>query len=695
MAKMDELPSEIILNITSYLEPADIVKLQFVSKRYLELARDDTLWREQCFTHSSFLDKLRRRQELISTESEDDSGMRDLAIALATNNGTGDSRLHRARHEARDPKARLNERIRILANWDPSYPTENVKWYDEYIARNAPISTNWLQQPRNRESPSYEHLEVRGWLYIHREVKRVPRWWLHRLMMVPFVSGTSVRMRLEKNVSALTVLLREPYIAVQSGLVEVDLETLQTVNHERYPFSITALSEAKHPVPLTVGTNLSLYLHDSRQRANVGPLNHAEQLDSFSVPSDSANKPFGLKSFLNPEPSSDILNYDRRNFPKLRGTIHSGARLSQIATLPYPFASMDKDLARRGELSIEQVWQAKTRPGKTLIACGEYNTKGSLEMYGLAPDSNLSNISSQFTAGRLQDSTMKNRQNIFQLETLICCQSWDGFTEVRRWNIAHGSDAAPRGIFGTLGDSYMDSGSGDIAIKIQPTDSGLDERPVNENDLVLWTGEKLGLLNFSGKPGFTADSFEETAKTAEEALLDQEERTHAETMRRALEMQANEVSILSRILTIKLEIREVVRGVNGPYILAAQQLNGHCTYGLSSIFRPFDMVRRYLPAQQGIRDAPCDTGTSFQDHISIDSILPSSRVVWGPPAGAAYPPSKFLWNYWHVSLQNTEYSNSRSSIYLACEVLEDSGPVETFWDEDHVSYIFSGHFRMV
>lgn len=128
----------------------------------MELARDDTLWREQCFTHSSFLDKLRRRQELISTESEDDSGMRDLAIALATNNGTGDSRLHRARHEARDPKARLNERIRILANWDPSYPTENVKWYDEYIARNAPISTNWLQQPRNRESPSYEHLEVRG-----------------------------------------------------------------------------------------------------------------------------------------------------------------------------------------------------------------------------------------------------------------------------------------------------------------------------------------------------------------------------------------------------------------------------------------------------------------------------------------------------------------------------------------------------
>ncbi len=49
-----------------------------------------------------------------------------------------------------------------MANWDPSYPNEKVHWYDEYIARNAPISTSWLQQPRNRESPGHEYLEVRG-----------------------------------------------------------------------------------------------------------------------------------------------------------------------------------------------------------------------------------------------------------------------------------------------------------------------------------------------------------------------------------------------------------------------------------------------------------------------------------------------------------------------------------------------------
>merc|ERR1712093_220033 len=67
----------------------------------------------------------------------------------------------------------------------------------------------------------------------------------------------------------------------------------------------------------------------------------------------------------------------------------------------------------------------------------------------------------------------------------------DGFTEARRWYIAHGSVEAPRGIFGTLGDSYMDSGSGDIVIKLANTRNGPDKN-VNEDDLVLWTGEKMG-----------------------------------------------------------------------------------------------------------------------------------------------------------------------------------------------------------
>ena len=178
MARLDTLPSEIILNITNcmffitnrksmlivsvVLDPIEIVMLQHVSKRLLKLGRDDTLWREQCYQASSFLERLRRRRELIFSEPVQEPRFRELARALAGGNGLGDSRLIQPREEARDLKAKSIEKIRIMANWDPSYPDEKVNWYDEYIARNAPISTSWFQQPRSRESPDHEYLEVRG-----------------------------------------------------------------------------------------------------------------------------------------------------------------------------------------------------------------------------------------------------------------------------------------------------------------------------------------------------------------------------------------------------------------------------------------------------------------------------------------------------------------------------------------------------
>ena len=176
----------------------------------------------------------------------------------------------------------------------------------------------------------------------------------------------------------------------------------------------------------------------------------------------------------------------------------------------------------------------------------------------MSPNPLLSTISSNFTAGSLQNSVMKNRQTSSSSKLLSVSNhgtrivvsdgggnlKWlerDGFTEARRWNIAHGSVEAPRGIFGALGDNYMDSGSGDIAIKILNTHDGRMGGPINEDDLVLWTGEKIGLLSFTRKPGFTADSFEETIQTPEQAHTEREERIYQETMRTALERQADEV----------------------------------------------------------------------------------------------------------------------------------------------------------
>lgn len=133
-----------------------------MNKRFLALARDDSLWREQCFNASSFLHNLRRRQELISSEPSQEPRFRDLARALAVGNGLGESRLAQPQEEVTNLAARSLEGARILANWDPSYPDEKVYWYDEYIARNAPISTSWLQQPRHRGTTENEYLEVRG-----------------------------------------------------------------------------------------------------------------------------------------------------------------------------------------------------------------------------------------------------------------------------------------------------------------------------------------------------------------------------------------------------------------------------------------------------------------------------------------------------------------------------------------------------
>lgn len=257
-----------------------------------------------------------------------------------------------------------------------------------------------------------------------------------------------------------------------------------------------------------------------------------------------------------------ILNYDRRYFPKLRGTIHSGARLCSLTSLACPFSALDRDLMRRSELSYQQVQDAKDTPGNTLVACGEYNSKGSLELYGLSSRPETNNISSDSWAGRTHNSTLKNRQTSSSSKLLSVSNhgtrivfsdgggsiKWverDGVTEVRRWNISHGSVDAPRGIFGTAGDSFLHSGSGDIALKILNTKSPVASKTVNVDNLVFWTGDKLGLLSFLPKPGFTAESFEENAKSAEETRREREERMYSEAMRRALVVQADEVRFMT------------------------------------------------------------------------------------------------------------------------------------------------------
>lgn len=316
------------------LPPFEIVNLQYVSRQLLQLCRDDGLWREESFQASLFLEKIRRRRNLV-TDTTEDPRFTDLARALAHNNGQNHSRLQRSPEEASDSKAQSKEKIRLRANWDPSFPKEKVNWYDEYIARNAPISTSWFEQPRNRDSAEKEYLEVRGMAIYTPEPGTT-------LVVAPLddgsialwaLSGTNFRkgsivarsksgllsvnadghnpsrefsQMISTGVNeciAVDSARKRAYIAVQSWLVEIDLERLVSVAVESFPFPITALSEAKHPIPLTVGTSFSLHLYDSRIRWTGQSLSHFERVESQLHP----RKPTGLnfRSLINPEPSPE------------------------------------------------------------------------------------------------------------------------------------------------------------------------------------------------------------------------------------------------------------------------------------------------------------------------------------------------------------------------------------------------------
>lgn len=346
-------------------------------------------------------------------------------------------------------------------------------------------------------------------------------------------------------------------------------------------------------MPLTVGTSLGIHLHDYRSRKPS--LNDAgEVIDGFDRMEAKDFYERSLRHIFDDEPLppyaplsqpgplsilhlqapgqeaelsddiyvagrfSNILHYDRRKFPSIRGSIHSGARLCSMTSLPYPFSTLDSELRRKGELSLEQVEASKSvAGGRTLIACGEYNTKGSLEIYGLSPGE----LAHRGAPGGLQNSIFKNRQTSSQSKLLSVVNhgsriafsdgsgyiKWferDGFTEVRRCKIGR-SERAPQGpsIFASM------PGSDDLARKLLPTRAGAQASNGRgtDNDLLFWTGDKLGLVTFSARPGFMAEDFEERAPDAEALARESEVRAYNERMRLALERQADDVRFVRNL----------------------------------------------------------------------------------------------------------------------------------------------------
>ncbi|KAK3935916.1 hypothetical protein QBC46DRAFT_270696 [Diplogelasinospora grovesii] len=640
-----KLPQEILLHIISFLEPSHITNLQLVSRNFRQLARDNSFWRLRCLQESLFLEALDRRRLLrLAADAQPRDPFLQCASTLSSSNNNAASLGYDGDHD-RDRRLNLHtptsgpshesrerERIRIMANWDPSFPSEQVSWYDEYIQRHAPIAINWFQHAHDRERSRYaDYVEARGvalyrpdnpgeqedadietvlavsplddggvclWDVNGTRGKRKRGAVLAKSKPgILFIDGPGAdNSRRSKRVdSGVTECVsvdsrrHRAFFAVQSHLIEVDLQTLAVVDCESFPWSITALSAASPTVPLTVGTSFGIHLHDYRSRTPFRD-DRYEMIDDFDrmaakhfyerslrhIFDDQPLPPYaplaqpgplnilhmqrpGLEADLSDDiyvagRFSNILHYDRRKFPSIMDSIHSGARLCSMTSLPYPFSTLDSELRRKGLLSLEQVEKSKSMPGtRTLIACGEYNTKGSLELYGLSPPP-LGHWSPQI-------STMKNRQTSSQSKLLSVVNhgtriafsdgsghiKWferDGFTEVRRCRIGHSERAHGPSIFASM------PGSDDIARKLLPTRAGQAGARVNDNDLLFWTGEKLGLVTFSAQPGFTAEDFEEHPlgiRDGEAHERAREEQAYADRMRRALERQADDVRFVRNL----------------------------------------------------------------------------------------------------------------------------------------------------
>jgi len=366
------------------------------------------------------------------------------------------------------------------------------------------------------------------------------------------------------------------YFAVQSLLHEIDLNTLQLTSTKQYPWPITALSEASDGIPVTVGTNWTVHLHDPRDSASATAdrTGKGELIGGSLYSHASLEQPGPLSIFhengIGAEGSSiwvagrftSMLNYDRRFFPRLLGTIHSGARIASLSSLLYPLVPRSLDLLRNPEATVASLQEARSQPGTTILAAAEYKGKGSLELYGLPRVQPYQNRQTASASKLLSVAPHGGRIVFSDGDGNLKWLERDGFSHVRTFNIndviaedgsAANQDASAYGIWSSTASEMP--GQGDIVQKIIPTQavaslcsasSSSNRADANQSNLLLWTGDgRLGMLAFGranplGEDDWH-DALEGPAESAEQKAKQDAERQYGMAMRRALERNADEV----------------------------------------------------------------------------------------------------------------------------------------------------------
>jgi hypothetical protein len=594
-----------------------------VSRQFLGLSRDNNLWKTLCFSHSV----AERRRRRIEAASDIDPRLAELINAANHISNTFDTSIHDPHAPSAEAQQERNREKRweaLRTNWDPSYPEEKINWYQDFIQRHAPQKIGWFQDAGNEGKDEDEiRCEATGAgilfdvdgsadkLIAPLEDGSISIWDASprsdrqgKLYMKTEVGLLSNRgsdldydTRLNQSKTIMTETgavecvsidstLKKGFFAVQNVLNEVDLNTLKVISRTPYPFPITALSEAHHRTPLTVGTNWTLHLHDIRKPPSAPASARCELIGGSTDTSFSRletgdfgghvslSQP-GALSILHLPTNRDwdgngdiwvggrftsMLNFDRRFFPRLRGTVHSGARLSCITSIPQPFIPH----SLRVGYPPSYLRDAKSTPGHTLITAGEYKGKGSLELYGLSSEPTRTINSSDSRTTRNPQACYQNRQTASSSKLLAVAphgtrlvfsdgdgnMKWverDGSTPVRQFNLndLQPQPNTPAQTMTSPLQSTTESGWGDIVQKIIPTvrPSASHDSALGQDNLVVWTGDgKLGMLGFGRDAPFDVDVFEDAL---EQQVGDQgekvREREYGVEMRRALEHQAREL----------------------------------------------------------------------------------------------------------------------------------------------------------
>jgi len=507
-----------------------------------------------------------------------------------------------AQSTPRDVHTTNGERLRALANWDSSYPDEQTNYYEEFIHRHAPINIGWLKIPGSSYEGSGSSNEATGvgvfynstgdaehvvaplddgsiclWDVRTRETDDHGR--RGRLLARSHTGSLFSDGKKDHEIAKIKAMMTETgavesvsinslhrrgYFAYNDVLTEVDLVTLQTISQERFPFPVTALSQAPQS-SLVVGTNWTVHLHDPRNKSKstVDPSLRCEVIGGPTASHVTLSQPGPLSILDRTEDDSiwvagrftHLLNYDRRFFPRLRGTVHSGARISCIATLPHPYIPRTLDLLQDPALSTNELYTAKSALGTTMLAAGEYKGKGSLELYNLS--SNPSCLATHNYMNRQTASSTK----LLSVSTHGCSivfsdgdgnLKWverDGSTPIRSHNINEVLDPPT---FNQAQSAAQDPDieHGDIVQKILPlhpsqgssSTSKRSRADVNQSDLLLKTGDgRIGILGFGDESLYAGEEIEVIVESVETRARKDAEKQYQQTLRRALQRQADEV----------------------------------------------------------------------------------------------------------------------------------------------------------